>query len=80
MIDVLVPGPTRIGQEIALLHVEGFAFDDTLRAFALDDESYARLRVPMGHGMLPRLKHLDIELESVCRGAFVRAAKADNPP
>src|SRR5262245_21551455 len=80
IIDMFMPRPTRIGQEIALFHFESFAVDDTLRAFALDNESYTSLRVPMRHGMLSRLKHLDIELERVCCRPFVRTAQANDTP
>ena len=77
---MLVPCPVRIGQEVAFLHIETLAFDDTVRTAAFDDEANPGLGVTMGDGMLAGLKHLDIELEGVRRRSFVGTAQPDDSP
>ena len=80
IVDMFMPGPVRIGQEVTFLHIESLAFDDTLRAFAFDDEAHAGLSVAMRDRMLSGLKHLDIELEGVRRRSFVGTAQPDDSP
>ena len=70
VIDMLVPGPIRIGKKVAFLHVKRLTFNYTVSSLALNDEPHPSLSVAMGDCVFAGLKHLNIELKSVSRCAL----------
>src|SRR5688572_18006322 len=75
IVDMFMPGPVRVREEVAFLHVERLALNHTSSPFASDNEPHSGLSVAVSDRVLARLKHLDVKLEGVRRRSFVRTAQ-----